>query len=234
MKGRLQSGIAAGLQAAFQRGRDRAFTLDTWLSSPLSLPYRHLWLGKTEHGFASVVVPSGIKRAAGLAAAADIPGVTLVDKAGSVSRVLAGYRLDFSLGLAVAVVLVWAVLARRYGWRHGAAVLLPALLGMALALAATGYTHTPVTLFSVMALLLVLCIGGNYAVFLVEGRGREGMTLIAVALSAATTLLSFGLLAFSSLPALSHFGATLLCGIAGAVLFSPLALLLRGSKQPAA
>jgi predicted exporter len=180
------------------------------------------------------VLPGGIKHATALAtAAADSPGVTLVDKAGSVSRVLARYRADFSLGLAVAVLLVWAVLARRYGWRHGAGALLPALLGMALALAAHGYTHTPVTLFSVMALLLVLCIGGNYAVFLIEGRGREGITLIAVALSAATTLLSFGLLAFSSMPALAHFGATLLCGIAAAVLFSPLALVLRGATPAA-
>ena len=52
-----------------------------------------------------------------------------------------------------------------------------------------------------MALILVLCVGVNYAIFLVEGHGREGTAFTAVALSAVTTLLSFGLLAFSGTPA---------------------------------
>ena len=42
--------------------------------------------------------------------------------------------------------------------------------------------------------------------------------------SAGTTLLSFGLLAFSSMPALSSFGLTLLIGVGIAVLLAPMVL----------
>ena len=48
---------------------------------------------------------------------------------------------------------------------------------------------------------------------------------MAVMLSACTTLLGFGLLAFSGVPALQHFGLALAATIAGSLLFTPLALL---------
>ena len=128
--------------------------------------------------------------------------------------------------IGAAVLVVLGVLSLRYRLAGGAAVLLPTLLGMAASLAIAGYAGVPVTLFSVMALMLVLGVGANYSIFLVEGKGRIGITSIAVALSAATTVLSFGLLAFSGTAALARFGGTLLAGVAVAVLLSPLALSL--------
>ena len=47
---------------------------------------------------------------------------------------------------------------------------------------------------------------------------------MAVLLSSTTTLLGFGLLAFSSVPALHHFGLALAITIAGSLAFAPLAL----------
>jgi predicted exporter len=47
-----------------------------------------------------------------------------------------------------------------------------------------------------------------------------------VALSSITTLLSFGLLAFSGTPALARFGMTLTLGIGTAAVMAPLALAL--------
>lgn len=92
---------------------------------------------------------------------------------------------------------------------------------MALALGILGYLGTPFTLFNLMALMLVLGVGVNYAIFLREGGMYAAATLAGVLLSAGTTLLSFGLLSFSSMPALSGFGLTLLIGIGIAVLFAP-------------
>ena len=87
------------------------------------------------------------------------------------------------------------------------------------------------TVFSMMALMLVLGVGVNYSIFLMEGRARPGTTGVAVLLSASTTVLSFGLLAFSGTPALSGFGATLLIGISVTVLATPLALSLAPARQ---
>jgi predicted exporter len=230
----LKSAAAGDLAAAYRESEGKLLTPQAWVASPTAAPFRHLWLGRTGEGYASVVVPAGTADNAALEAlAAGVPGVTFVDKAASVSRLFAQYRSALSYGLGVALLLVLGVLSWRYGLRGGAAVLLPAVLGMAAALALAGYAGSAVTLFNVMALLLVLGVGVNYSIFLVEGRSRAGTTGVAVALSAATTMLSFGLLAFSGTPALAGFGATLLAGIAVTVLGAPLSLSLapRGARQ---
>jgi predicted exporter len=95
---------------------------------------------------------------------------------------------------------------------------------MILALGVFGWLGTPLNLFNLMGLVLVLGVGVNYAIFLREGGVRAAATLAGVLLSAGTTMLSFGLLAFSSMPVLSSFGLTLLVGVSIAVLLAPTVL----------
>ncbi|MEX3707283.1 hypothetical protein AB3X92_42520, partial [Paraburkholderia sp. BR14317] len=68
----------------------------------------------------------------------------------------------------------------------------------------------------------------NYAVFLREGAMRaatdRGAVWTGVLLSAATTLLSFGMLGMSSMPALKSFGATLSLGIMVSVMLAPIGI----------
>lgn len=220
---------------------DACLTARAWLDSPLSTPFRHLWLGQTAHGVAALALPSGHREAATLAEASrGLPGVALVDKPGAVSRLFAEYRRLGVYVLAAATLLIFAVLAWRYGPRGAAAVLAPVLLAQALALGVLGHAGVAMNLFNLLALLLVLGVGINYAIFLYEGaRGaagqesppREAAVLVGVALSAATTLLSFGLLGLSSMPALAGFGLTLALGIGIAVLLAPAALIL--ARRPA-
>jgi predicted exporter len=123
---------------------------------------------------------------------------------------------------------VLALLIGRYGLNGGVRVVLPVLLAVAVSLAAFGYADVPLTLFNWLALMLVLGVGVNYAVFLREGCSRPdahlGAVWTGVALSAATTLLSFGLLAMSAMPVLKSFGATLAAGIAVSVLLAPIGM----------
>ena len=153
-----------------------------------------------------------------------LSGVTFVDKAGSVSQRFGEYRQFGAQWLPLAFLLVYGVLCLRYGLRQAGWMLLPTLLAMMLSLSAFGYLGIPLTLFNLMALMLVLGVGVNYSVFLREGGVHAAATLAGVVLSAGTTLLSFGLLAFSSLPALSGFGLTLLLGIGCASLLAPMVL----------
>lgn len=207
-------------------------TPERWLETDWSAPFRHLWLGASPEGVASVVIPQGAYSVSALQEAARaLPGIALIDKPASVSRLFSDYRRWGVLWLAIAGVLVWLVLAVRYGGRHGAIVLLPTLLGMSGAVAAFGYLELPFTLFGVMALMLVLGVGVNYGIFIYEGGEDRPAALVGVVLSAATTLLSFGLLALSSMPALRTFGFTLAVGIALAVLLSPVILSLRRSSS---
>lgn len=214
--------IATRHARAFRRAA-APMQLDTWLQSPLSTPFRHLWVGAVDSGAASLVTPSGFDSVAVLErAAADLPGVTLVDKAGSVSRLFREYRFMGSVALLIAAALVLGVLWVRYGRREALQGMVPTLLGIGVALACFGYLGTPLTMFSVMALLLVLGVSVNYVIFLREGAARSGAALLGVLLSAATTVLSFGLLGWSSTPALAQFGSTLFMGIVVTVVLAPL------------
>lgn len=223
--------IATRYTADFRQAGDRTLTLENWLPLPISVPFRHLWLGEVAGRYASVVMPAGFTAAAPLERAAEgLRGVELVDRAGAVSRLFREYRRTGSFVLLIAVVLVYGVLVWRYRWRDAISAMLPTLVAMALTLAYCGYTGAPVTLFNVMALLLVLGVGINYVIFLHEGIERRGAALVGVLLSAITTLLSFGLLGWSSTPALSQFGMTLFIGISVTVMLAP----VLGPSRPSA
>ncbi len=225
----LQAGMKAAVASDYLAAwPGRVLKIDDWLSMPLSLPFRYLWMHESEHGYASIVLPQGQDDVAVLRNAADgLDGVSLVDKPASVSALFGRYRQYASLWLIAALVLVGGTFAWRYG--HGAArVLAPPLIGIGLTLAMLGYLHQPLTLFHWMALMLVLGVGANYAVFLREGEPHAmnlpGATYASVLLSSATALLSFGLLGLSTMPALQHFGLTLLLGIGFTALIAPVSL----------
>lgn len=207
----------------------RPIELASWLKQPLATPFRHLWMGQNAHGYASLVLPQGIDDVTPLhVAAAGLPGVQLVDKPASVSALFGEYRGYASLWLLAAMLLLVPVFAWRYGRRMAPRVLAPPVLGIALTLATLGYLGHPLTLFHWMAMMLVLGVGANYAVFLQEGEphaiDKPGAMYASVLLSAATALLSFGLLSLSSMPALRSFGLTLLLGIAFIAVLVPASL----------
>ncbi|MEA3131870.1 MAG: hypothetical protein QOF46_3665, partial [Paraburkholderia sp.] len=227
-------------------------TVDTWLAAPWSRPYKHLWLGEVDSAtkaYAAVVIPQGVtpqNAGALISTAQAVPGVVFVDKAASVSKLFGAYRVDSGWWLAGALALVLVLLTLRYApkkvalanaskeitlWdrvRGGIAVTLPVLLAVGVTLAVFGYVHVPLNLFNWLALMLVLGVGANYAVFLREGCLRPdadlGAVWTGVLLSAATTLLSFGMLGMSAMPALKSFGATLALGIAVSVLLAPIGM----------
>ena len=197
---------------------------DAFIASPASLPVRQLWLGRVGEGMATVVMVDDLSRTdalAALARAADgLPGVRWVDRTAGFSRLLGHYRSLMTGLLLAGIALVYLVLWLRFrgqAWR----AFLPTVVAGALALGLLGLAGQPLQLFNVLALLLLLGMGIDYGIFLLEHRGDPSAWL-AVSVGAASTWLSFGLLALSATPALRAFGLTLLLGIGLVWLLSPL------------
>jgi predicted exporter len=225
-----QGGPLAGVAA--QAGEDAAWiaatrnsllaagaplTLEAFLATPASEPWRHLWLGQVERGYASIVALRGLDGksvAAVRLAGAGLAGVQWVDKVEEISSVLGRYRLYMSWVVAGAYAVVFALLFPRYRrrtWR----VLAPVALASVTTLALLGYGGQDLQLFHVLALMLLLGVGVDYGIFMQEHPDRRDATpWLAVGLSAANTLLSFGLLGLSKTPALQSFGLTMLLGTA--------------------
>ena len=206
-------------------------TVNDFLAMPHNQPQRLQWLAPADGSVASIVLLDGIRDRDALAAI-QLDGVSFVDKTASISALFQSFREQATgyVLLAYGGTLLW--LLWQCGW-HGALVrLLPTALASGLTLALLGYLGQPFNLFTGIALLLVLGIGIDYALFLAEGEGHEPASLLAIVLSALTAVLGFGLLVGASLPAVSGFGLTVLIGVLLALLLAPLTLLLLRDKPP--
>jgi len=128
--------------------------------------------------------------------------------------------------------LISALLLWRYGRREAWRLLYPPVLALGVTLGVLGWLGEPLNLFVVVALLLILGLGRDYAVFLREGDAGQRSPALAVSLSALTMLCSFGLLAFSRIPVLHVFGLASLVGILASYLSAPLSLAPVRGKAP--
>ncbi len=133
-------------------------------------------------------------------------------------------------GLAVGVL----VLLLFRSLRRTAIALIPAITGIAAVFGVLAMIGVRLNLFHITALPLVIGLGADYGIFLVdrEGQLQDLDTTTAVAVSGMTTLAGFGVLAIARHPSLHSLGITVLLGI-GASLASALFLvphLLR--RQP--
>lgn len=162
---------------------------------------------------------SGVNDASGLAAAVSaLPGGTsqLVDLKKVSSQMLDGYRQEAlhqaAWGMAlIFVLLVMGLGSLRRAWRVSA----PAAAALTLCVALLVASGQRISVFHLVALLLVLGIGLNYALFFErrftdeEDRQR---TLLSLAVCVISTIATFGCLALSSTPVLHAIGSTTALG----------------------
>jgi len=111
--------------------------------------------------------------------------------------------------------------------------LLPPGFGVVTVFATLTATHTPMNLFHIVALPLVIGLGADYGIFMVcRERDRLPLSTVpAIRLSGLTTLAAFGVLALARHPSLHSLGMTVLLGV-GAALLAALYLLPHLLEQP--
>ncbi len=213
-----------------QTAPEAFITPRSWQLSPVSKDMSFLWLGQQNNNqgesvFASLVLLSGIQQLGPLASLADAhQHITFISKADDISALFAEYRIKTSYLLAAAYALILLLMICRYGLKRAVLLIIPPLLAGSLALAFVGFSGEDFNLFNLVALILVLGIGVDYTLFFAENQQQPASTLLAISLSALTTVLAFGLLALSNTQAIASFGVTVLIGITAAYLLSPLAI----------
>jgi predicted exporter len=167
-------------------------------------------------------------------AANGIEGVKLVDPAGDFSSLLAKYRNRTLVLMALSTLFMLPLIFWRYGFIGGLWVKLPAILAIIITPFIRALLGSGFTFFDAIALLLVLSMGVDYAIFCAEtDNKRKPATIIGVVMSALTAMLSFGLLAFSNMLAVHNFGATMLVGITLSLIFAPIAQNRKSVKRKA-
>lgn len=137
--------------------------------------------------------------------------VSWVNKPQEISDVFSRYRTLFSYVIAIGYLLTFVVLCFKYGksaWR----AVLPTILATCITLAILSLAGEAVTLMTVIAFALLFGLGTDYGIFLLQ-YPSDKKVLLSITTAALMTLISFGSLSLSSMPALHSFGITLFYGI---------------------
>lgn len=160
-----------------------------------------------------------------LASALDgLPDVQVVNVGQELSSLYKRYLheafMQVMLGALAVVVLLAAYL--RSG-RRLLAVCQPLVVAVVLTLGGMAALQVPLGILHLVGLLLIVAVGSNYALFFDQlretGRADED-TLASLMLANLTTVISFGLIAISNIPALSSIGRVVAPGAFLALLLS--------------
>ena len=151
-------------------------------------------------------------------------GALLLDLKRELDALYHGYRsrtLTFSLIGAGAIVVL--LLASLRSVRRTFDVLAPLAAAVVAVCAILSVASVQLTLFNLVALLLVVGVGSNYSLFFERDNLNSGdprRTLAAVLLCNLSTVTAFGLLALSRSPVLAAIGATVALGAFLSLLFA--------------
>lgn len=158
------------------------------------------------------------------AALADVPGAQVVDIKHELDSLYARYLREAMLHAVAGAAAVCVLLALRLrSTRRLMQVAEPIAASVVIVLATLSASGEALGILHLVGLLLVVAIGSNYALFFdhlrEEGHADED-TLASLALANLTTVCSFGLLAFSNIPALYAIGQVVAPGTLLSLLLS--------------
>jgi predicted exporter len=184
-------------------------------------------LVKREGGWVAMLPLRNVKDAAAIARDISAPPgaravlLDLKHESDQLYRTYRGEALTYSLlGALAIVILLFASLRSPRRVFDVLAPLAAAVLVTTGALALSGY---PLSIFHLVGLLLVVAVGSNYSLFFdrqaPSGSDRE-RTIVSLLFANATSVIGFGLLAFSKVPVLHDIGMTVATGTILALAFS--------------
>lgn len=217
------TGLSSAARQRLQQRWRNAPTLDlpTWLASGAAPELAALVSEHRADAVTGSLLLADITDEAALRQiVADEPGAIWVDRPAMISSLMVRLRQQAGALILAAYALIAVIVVWRYGWAGGAAVLWVPLGASGAAFGLLTLAGAALNLFHLLSLLLVLGIAVDYAIFLREAASHRVATLLAVLLSALTTLLAFGLLSLSATPALSAFGSVVAIGIPAALLLA--------------
>jgi predicted exporter len=167
----------------------------------------------------------------------DLDDVHLFDQRALLAEIYAGHRTQTLELVGIGLLAVLLIVFLRYRRVSLAlAAFLPALLAAGTTVAILALAGFALNLLHVVSLLLVLSMGVDYGVFLVESRTHPqevAATVLSLLACCISTVLAFGLLAMSSNPALRAIGLTTGLGVLASLVLAPMALILFvGTERP--
>ena len=140
-------------------------------------------------------------------------GIVFYDQVTEVSKMFERYRDASILYIILAYLGILVLLMIFYSKRDSLRAFASSFLGGLMSIAMLGLLGVPVNFFSILALVIVLGLGIDYTVFLLEKRSGGQSAKLSVLLSVITTTITFGLFSFSSAPMLQGMAIVVSFGV---------------------
>ena len=208
-------------------------SMDEYLASPLSIGLNRLYV-RGESSRAILVLLDNLRSTEGLQAflesralyGAEDNGVsiTLIDRKAAFDELFNLLRVKIGTLLGAALLIITFLFMVRHGLKEGLRQALPCLIAVLFAVGLNGLLGFTFNFFSLLALILVIGIGVNYALFFTLSHERPATATLAVTLAMLTTLTTLGVLVFSGTAAIRSFGFTLCAGLFAAFVLAPTVL----------
>lgn len=146
-----------------------------------------------------------------------VPSAAIVVPSETITRLFAGVRARTLLAFAVGLAAIFGLLLARYrALAPAARALAPAALACLATVTVLIAAGVALTILHVMALLLVVSLGVDFGIFLVDTTSlleESSRTMVSILTASVTTVLSFGLLGASESPGLAALGLTVTLGV---------------------
>lgn len=213
----------SALQAELKRRQDQpVLTIEQSLRGTLAEPWRDLWLGPDEQGRpSSMITMNGLQDPSVLPALTQhIPGVSLVDQRSHINSLFAQTRLEAIMLKLLSYTVGFLILYRVFGTRPALRILLVPLSASLTVMSLSGLIGMPLNLFCIFGLLLVTAIGIDYAVYAYTPTLPAEEKTAGIFMTSVTTMITFGLLYFSSTPAVATFGLSVVLGVLCNVIYT--------------
>ncbi len=213
----------SALQAELKRRQAQpVLTIEQSLRGTLAEPWRALWLGPDEQGRpSSMITMNGLQDPSVLPALMqNIPGVSLVDQRSHINTLFAQTRLEAIILKLLSYTVGFLILYRVFGTRPALRILLVPLSASITVMSLSGLIGMPLNLFCIFGLLLVTAIGIDYAVYAYTPTLPAEEKAAGIFMTSVTTMITFGLLYFSSTPAVATFGLSVVLGVLCNVIYT--------------
>jgi len=196
---------------------------ETQVSSPITLAdisilpiykrLNYLWFDSSPSVRSTAVLLMGVKGEESVEQLSRLASseVDWIDKPQEISNIFYRYRKLFSYIILAGYFLTFIAIYMKYkldSWR----AVIPPIFATFITLAILTLMGESIGLLSIIAFALLLGVGTDYGIFLLQ-YPRDRRILFSISIAALMTLISFGSLSFSSVPALHSFGLTLLIGV---------------------
>jgi predicted exporter len=165
---------------------------------------------------------------------AQVGSAAIIAPAETIVELFRGVRIRTVVASMVGLAAIFLLLLARYrSARKSVIALAPGLLACVATVGTLVAAGVPLTILHVMSLLLVVSMGVDFGIFLVdttETLEESARTMVSILTASITTVLSFGLLGLSESPGLAALGVTVTLGTTLSLMFCVVMASLAGPR----